>query len=120
MLTNNTNPDQPRASINILIVNNDPSALAAINSRLLVAGLKNLTSVDSAQKALRVLRNQTIDVLIVDVDTADLDGWRLSRLVRSGILHCRADMPIVIIASTWCERIAEVTARIRHQSIVAA
>ena len=111
MLTNNTNPDQPRASINILIVNNDPSALAAINNSLLVAGLKNLTSVDSAQKALRVLRNQTIDVLIVDVDTADLDGWRLSRLVRSGILHCRADMPIVIIASTWCERIAEVTAR---------
>lgn len=109
MLTNNTN--QLNSPINLLIVNNDPTALAAINASLHSANLNNLTSVDSAQKALRVLRQHTIDLLIVDVDTADLDGWRLSRLVRSGILHCRADMPIIIIASTWCERIAEVTAR---------
>lgn len=109
MLTNNTN--QPDSPINLLVVNNDPNALAAINASLNSAELNNLTSVDSAQKALRVLRQQNIDVLIVDVDTPDLDGWRLSRLVRSGILKCRADMPIIIIASTWCERIAEVTAR---------
>ncbi|MDF3013597.1 MAG: histidine kinase [Cellvibrio sp.] len=111
MLTDNTNSNQSNSPINLLIVNNDPSALAAINACLNAANLNNLLSVDSAQKALRILRQQTIDVMIVDVDTADLDGWRLSRLVRSGILHCRADMPIIIIASTWCERIAEVTAR---------
>ncbi len=109
MLTDNTNPSN--SPINLLIVNNDPIALDAINASLSAASLHNLHSVDSAQKALRILRQHTIDVMIVDVDTADLDGWRLSRLVRSGILHCRADMPIIIIASTWCERIAEVTAR---------
>ena len=111
MLTDNTNSNPSNSPINLLIVNNDPSALAAINACLNAANLNNLLSVDSAQKALRILRQQTIDVMIVDVDTADLDGWRLSRLVRSGILHCRADMPIIIIARTWCERIAEVTAR---------
>ena len=111
MLTDNAKHNQSSSPINLLIVNNDPAALAAINSSLMTVGLNNLTCVDSAQQALRVLRQQTIDVLIVDVDTADLDGWRLSRLVRSGILHCRADLPIIIIASTWCERIAEVTAR---------
>jgi len=111
VLTDNTNPNPSNSPINLLIVNNDPKALAAINASLNAANLNNLHSVDSAQKALRILRQQTIDVMIVDVDTADLDGWRLSRLVRSGILHCRADMPIIIIASTWCERIAEVTAR---------
>lgn len=111
MLTHNTNTNQPSSPINLLIVNNDSTALAAITGSLMAAGLNKLTSVESAQQALRVLRQQTIDVLIVDVDTADLDGWRLSRLVRSGILKCRADLPIIIIASTWCERIAEVTAR---------
>jgi len=109
VLPDNTN--QSNSPINLLVVNNDPNALAAINASLHTAGLNNSISVDSAQKALRILRQQTIDVLIVDADTADLDGWRLSRLVRSGILHCRADLPIIIIASTWCERIAEVTAR---------
>lgn len=109
MLIDNTN--QPDSPINILIVNNDPDALAMINTSVQTLAHANTSCVDSAQKALRVLRQQTIDLLIVDVNIPDMDGWRLSRLVRSGILLCRVDLPIVITAQTWCERIAEVTAR---------
>jgi DNA-binding response OmpR family regulator len=109
VLIDNTN--QPDSPINILIVNNDPRALATINTSVQSLTHAHTTCVDSAQKALRVLRQQTIDLLIVDVSIPDLDGWRLSRLVRSGILLCRIDLPIVITAQTWCERIAEVTAR---------
>ncbi|QEY19167.1 GGDEF domain-containing response regulator [Cellvibrio sp. KY-GH-1] len=82
-----------------------------INASVQTLAHANTSCVDSAQKALRVLRQQTIDLLIVDVNIPDMDGWRLSRLVRSGILLCRVDLPIVITAQTWCERIAEVTAR---------
>lgn len=106
------NPDnQPDSSINILIVNNDPAALTTVNASLQTIEGVVTSCVNSAQKALRVLRQQTFDLLVIDVDTPDMDGWRLSRLVRSGILHCRADLPIIITAHTWCERIAEVTAR---------
>jgi diguanylate cyclase (GGDEF)-like protein/PAS domain S-box-containing protein len=105
------NTKQTHSPLNLLIVNSDAAALSTVSASLQTDGLITLTCVESAQQALRILRQQIIDVLIVDVDTPDLDGWRLSRLVRSGILKCRADMPIIIIASTWCERIAEVTAR---------
>lgn len=110
MLPHNTG-NQPDSPINILIVNNEPNALTIINASVQSLAQVTTTCVDSAQKALRVLRQQTIDLLILDVDIPDLDGWRLSRLVRSGILLCRADLPIVVTAQTWCERIAEVTAR---------
>jgi diguanylate cyclase (GGDEF)-like protein/PAS domain S-box-containing protein len=109
VLIHNTN--QNHSPINLLIVNSDSAALDTISASLQADGLTHLTCVESAQQALRKLRQQPVDVLIVDVDTPDLDGWRLSRLVRSGILKCRADLPIIIIASTWCERIADVTAR---------
>lgn len=104
-------PTTTIATCNILVVNHDQAALDKINASLVNAGCANIHSVDSATKALRILRHQLIDLLIVDVETQDLDGWRLSRLVRCGILHCRANMPIIIVTSTWCERIAEVTAR---------
>ncbi len=109
--TNNSDLTNPRSSTPILVVNSHPEALHAIRAKLLDQGYDQLTLADSAQKALRILRRQAFELLIVDVDTRDLDGWRLSRLVRSGILHCRPDIPILIITSTWCERIAEVTAR---------
>lgn len=111
MLYTTADITQEASAANILVVNNDAKALEKINACLLAAGYTHVTLVDTAKKALRVLRNQNIDLLIVDVDSKDMDGWRLSRLVRCGILNCRADMPIIIVASTWCERIAEVTAR---------
>ncbi len=111
VLHNTDNHPQASSIINILIVNNDLSAQQKISTCLVASGYFSVTLVESAKKALRFLRQTPIDLLIVDVDTQDMDGWRLSRLVRSGILNCRADTPIIIVASTWCERIAEVTAR---------
>ena len=105
------NTSSVAANVCILIVHNNPSAQQKISDCLLPLGYSQLTIVDSAKKALRFLRSQHVDIILVDVDTPDLDGWRLSRLVRCGILNCRSDLPIVIMASTWCERIAEVTAR---------
>src|SRR5690606_75111 len=105
------NTKQTHSPLNLLIVNSDAAALSTVSASLQTDGLITLTCVESAQQALRILRQQIIDLLIVDVDTPDLDGWRLSRLVRSGILKCRPNLPIIIVARMWCERIAEVTAR---------
>ncbi len=97
--------------MNILVVNHNSQALEQIGALLAQSGYGQVTMANSAVKALQALRQQPTQLLILDVDTQDVDGWRLSRLVRSGILTCPADLPIVIIARTWCERIAEVTAR---------
>ncbi|ACE83357.1 putative signal transduction protein [Cellvibrio japonicus Ueda107] len=103
--------DESVSERHILILNNDSSALELISNRLKDAGYDRLTLVSTAANALALLRHESVDLLIVDVDTQDLDGWRLSRLVRSGILKCPSNLPIIIVARTWCERIAEVTAR---------
>lgn len=111
MSSNTVYSDSAEQAIQILILNHEASALELIHACLKDAGYAHLTLVDSATKALEVLRHKQIDLMIVDVDTPDMDGWRLSRLVRSGILKCRSNLPIIIVARIWCERIAEVTAR---------
>lgn len=107
--TNNTIP--PAAPTRILVVNSDTRAQLNIKDCLAQSSANQFTIVDDAQNALRFLRNHPIDLLVLDIDIPDLDGWRLSRLVRSGILKCRSNLPIIMLAKTWCERIAEVTAR---------
>ncbi len=107
-------PHKPQATavkMHILIVSHDPHVQETIVDRLSSTSDYTLTICSSAKKALHTLRGGKIDVLLGDVDTPDLDGWRLSRLVRSGILKCSVDTPIIMVSSTWCERIAEVTAR---------
>lgn len=95
----------------IVVVHADPHVLNAIGNYLQHAGYSRLSLLRSAIDALHLLRQQPTDLLIVDADAHALDGWRLSRLIRSGTLTCSAQLPIVILARTWCERIAETTAR---------
>jgi diguanylate cyclase (GGDEF)-like protein len=99
------------ASLNILVVQAEADLNKRIYNVLLDAGYEHVTCVDCALSAVDVLRTQPIDALVCDVDLRELDGWRLSRLVRSDILRCHAQMPIILTLSTWCERIAAVTAR---------
>ena len=99
------------ASLNILVVQNEATLNERISEILLAAGYKHVTCVDCVRSGLGVLRTQPIEALICNIDLHELDGWRLSRLVRSGVLRCHAGIPILLTMSTWCERIAEVTAR---------
>lgn len=98
-------------SPNILVVCNVKNEQLQIGKMLNDAGFSKIILADTAQSALRHLNSLSVDLLIVDTELTDMDGWRLSRLVRSGILKCSPDIAILMRAHTWCERIAEVTAR---------
>lgn len=100
-----------RSTLNILIVHNDVSVYKHISGQLALAGYEQIACVDTVRDGLSVLKTQSVDVLICGADLSELDGWRLSRLVRSGALKCEATIPIMLVTVTWCERIAEVTAR---------
>ncbi|WNO08401.1 EAL domain-containing protein [Teredinibacter sp. KSP-S5-2] len=95
----------------VLVVSHNRNVQAKVKACLKGQVGVDLLFADTAKGALQTLRHTDIDILVGDVETPDIDGWRLSRLIRSGILKCRDDIPILMISSTWCERIAEVTAR---------
>ncbi|MGH1485148.1 MAG: GGDEF/EAL domain-containing response regulator [Cellvibrionaceae bacterium] len=97
--------------MNILVVQSQSALNEQIRGALAGAGYTRITSVDNARSALKVLRSHPVNVLISDIDLSEIDGWRLSRLVRSGALRCKPNIPIIVTTATWCERIAEVTAR---------
>lgn len=66
---------------------------------------------DSGTMAAGLLKTQDIRCVVSDIYVDGLDGWRLARMVRSGVFSCSEHTPFIIVASTWCKRIAETTAR---------
>jgi len=98
-------------SIPILIVNSHQHIQERVEAALVECGYKNIKVLSSATDALSLLRKQQVGILICDTEMDTLDGWRLARLIRSGVLEVVPTIPIILLSEVWSERIAEATAR---------
>ncbi|MEJ2200281.1 MAG: response regulator [Desulfuromonadaceae bacterium] len=95
----------------ILIANNSAEAREWLIACLRGAGFSSFVEAEDGPSASKMLRTQDIRLLITDIEFPDFDGWRLARMVRSGVFLCPCNIPIIVVANTWCERIAETTAK---------
>lgn len=100
-----------QTDLHILLVNRAADVRQKIVSTLCTAGFTRISEAESGRKAVACLRDETVDLLITDIDIGELDGWRLSRMIRAGVYKCESSLPIIVVTKTWCERIAEVTGR---------
>lgn len=98
-------------AIKVLLVCPDESKLVAISKRLKAAGIVFIFEATTARQALTIIKDKPVDCLISNIDLPDIDGWRLTRLIRCGALNCSVDLPVIIVTDVWCQRIAQVTAR---------
>ena len=95
----------------VLIFTLSSQQRAVIIDTLHKFGYMCITEVTSPKEAFKALTDQTFDIIITDVDLGSLDGWRFARLVRSGALNINENIPIIIMSSSYSERIAEATSR---------
>ncbi|MBF0368748.1 MAG: response regulator [Magnetococcales bacterium] len=93
----------------ILLVNADPQARHDILSLLEPSGKQILVAKDG-REALQLLGKHPVRLVVTDVELGRLDGWQLTRLLRSGVLKPPANIPVVVLSDTHSERIAQVTA----------
>ncbi len=99
------------SDLHVLVFNLDESHCKQICRTLEDAGFSHVSRVTNSVDAIEMLSEHVVDVVVTDVDLGGLDGWRLTRLIRSGALRVKADIPIVIVSTTYSERIAEVTSK---------
>ncbi|MBD1582037.1 EAL domain-containing protein [Pseudoalteromonas sp. S16_S37] len=97
--------------LNLLIVNSSQQERSTIKNTLQNLDVFTFIECEDSQNALQLLKKQAVDVVITGLDVGKIDGWRFSRMVRSGLLKTPKNTPIVLIPPIYCERIAETTAR---------
>ncbi len=102
---------QSNPSKQLLLLNTNAERFEVL--RKLLVEQTNLTIVPahSSKVAIEILKQQPIDFIVSNINLDNFDGWRLARMVRSGVLKCPSDTPFVLVANTWCEHLASATAR---------
>ncbi len=83
----------------------------AVRQVLLKSDDWQLMVVDNSADAIATLKQKHVNLILSEIEIGAIDGWRLARLVRANVLKCDEKTPIVLLSSTYCERITETTAR---------
>lgn len=82
-----------------MIVDDSPFGLDITASALLGFGIKTRYACHSAAEAMDVLRDHNVDLLVVDSEMPDMDGYELVRWLRRSGLDPNAFVPVIMTAA---------------------
>ncbi|MET6757368.1 EAL domain-containing protein [Pseudoalteromonas sp. NCIMB_1079] len=97
--------------LKLLILNASSAERRAIKGTLDSLNVFTFIDAQDSQQALKLLKQHPVDIIITGINVGKIDGWRFSRMIRSGLLKTPKNTPILLIPPIYCERIAETTAR---------
>jgi CheY-like chemotaxis protein/nitrogen-specific signal transduction histidine kinase len=86
-----------RPGTRVLMVDDVPGNVLILSTYLAHIGF-DVMSADSGQRALDILRDTAVNVLVCDIRMPDMDGWSLTRLIRNSPRH--AALPIVALTAS--------------------
>ncbi|MEL7387315.1 MAG: diguanylate cyclase, partial [Pseudomonadota bacterium] len=97
--------------LKLLILNASVAERETIKSTLNKLNVFMFIEASDSQDALKILKSHPVDIIITGLEVGKIDGWRFSRMIRSGLLKTPKNTPILLTPPIYCERIAETTAR---------
>ena len=88
-------PGKPISDASILLVDDDPTAIQIIGR--ILAGVGKLRFATSGQDALRLARDSTPDLILLDAEMPGMSGFELLKTLKAEFLL--ADVPVIFITS---------------------
>lgn len=82
-----------------MVVDDSPFALELTSQALLGFGIRTKYSCTSAAQAMEILADSPIDLLVVDCEMPEMDGYELVRWLRRSGLDPNAFAPVIMTAA---------------------
>ncbi|WP_420477571.1 response regulator [Brevundimonas sp. FT23028] len=82
-----------------MVVDDSPFGLDITASALLGFGIKTRYACSSAVHAMEILKDHSVDLLVVDTEMPEMDGYQLVRWLRRSGLDPNAFAPVIMTAS---------------------
>jgi two-component system KDP operon response regulator KdpE len=88
----------PQRLTRVLIVEDDPNIVDLVRSNLVVRGFDAVVSTDGS-KALQLLETEEPDIVLLDLNLPDVDGFDLCQLIRE-----RSAVGVIVVSARRGER----------------
>jgi len=85
------------SSLQVLLVDDNQHMRAIASAILKAAGIRKILEVADGSSALAALRQQPVDIAIVDFNMSPMDGVELTRMVRNSPESPNAYLPIIMM-----------------------
>ena len=72
--------------LKLLILNASSAERRAIKGTLDSLNVFTFIDAQDSQQALKLLKQHPVDIIITGINVGKIDGWRFSRMIRSGLL----------------------------------
>lgn len=86
------------SAVNVLIIDDSRYARSFIKSALFSFGVRNVVEAGDGPAGVLILRDQKVDLVLVDHDMDPMDGVDFTRIIRAGEEVTCVDVPIVMIS----------------------
>ncbi|MFZ1039767.1 MAG: response regulator [Anaerolineales bacterium] len=83
---------------NVLYVEDNPDNMLLVK-RVLIAGGYNVLEAENGMAGLSVAENQDVDLILLDINLPDIDGYEVARRLRSNKKQALAYVPIIAITA---------------------
>ena len=83
---------------NVLYVEDNPDNMLLVK-RVLIAGGYNVLEAENGMAGLSVAENQDVDLILLDINLPDIDGYEVARRLRSNEKQALAYVPIIAITA---------------------
>ena len=91
---------------NILYIEDNPDNMLLVKRVLVASGYKVLEA-ENGIRGLSVAENQDVDLVLLDINLPDLDGYEVARRLRSNVKKVLAHIPIIAITANALKGDAE-------------
>ncbi|MBX9633430.1 MAG: response regulator, partial [Magnetospirillum sp.] len=86
------------SAVNVLIIDDSRYARSFIKSALFSFGVRNVVEAADGPAGVMILRDQKVDLVLVDHDMEPMDGVDFTRIIRDGDEVGCIDVPIIMIS----------------------
>lgn len=83
---------------NILYIEDDPDNMTLVR-RVLSAGSYNLMEAHTGFQGIHIAENQDIDVILLDINLPDIDGYEVAQRLRNSDNTKLASVPIIAVTA---------------------